>query len=730
MKPLIRIACALIFGFTSSVLQGQEPLVLHRLTGPIQLDGLSDEPAWAEVPLLTATMQTPTFGQAPSERTEFRVAYDDQYLYASGRMYDSDPRGIQATSLKRDDSSLSNDWFFVNLDTFNDKVTAAAFGTNPAGIRNDAVVSDGDGRPNFDWNTFWDAAVQQTGEGWFAEIRIPLSSLRFQEVNGQVVMGLSLWRGIARKNEVITFPAIPPEWGRVKVSQMQEITLEGVRRRNPVYLTPYLLGGAVRSHALTADRSAYVGTDQGIREAGLDLKYGVTSSLTLDLTYNTDFAQVEADEQQVNLTRFSLFFPEKRVFFQERASIFDFEMGGNDRLFYSRRIGLSAGQPVPIHGGARLVGRIGEWDVGLLDMQTAALGDLRSQNFGVARARRQVLNENSYVGAIVTGRHGAGADNVAYGVDGLFRVAGQDYVTLVWAASGEGFGGGSEALPDRSFLRARWERRGTDRLVYALDLSRAGAAFNPEMGFLLRSDYTRLGDRISYGWRPGRESSILRQALTLNGSAYRRNRDGSLESMSVGPEWTVVTKRGHGVTIGATLAEEDLERPFQLSQGATVPAGRYRFQSTALSYSPPTGALLRASAGVEGGSFFDGRQALARVSPTWNVSRHLELGGLYQWSRVDFPDRDERFTAHIARLRSRVMLDTRFSAAGFLQYNSALDALSANLRLRYNVSEGNDLYLVYNAGINTDPRGFVPLRPTMDNHLFLIKYARTFGLEF
>jgi hypothetical protein len=732
--PRHLVGLALLLAIVPPSLHAQEPLVLPRLTGPIQLDGLSDEPAWQEVPVLPATMQTPAFGDEPSERTEFRVAYDDHYLYAAGRLYDSDPAGIRVTTLKRDDGSFSNDWFVVNLDTFTDKVTTLVFGTNPAGVRTDAAFSnDGQGPANFDWNTFWDAAVVQTEEGWFAEIRIPLSSLRFQERDGQVVMGLTVWRWIARRNEMISFPAISPQWGPLsvfKASQTREVALAGVRRRNPVYATPYLLGGAGRSHALSADRSAYLASDQGVREGGLDLKYGVTSNLTLDLTINTDFAQVEVDEQQVNLTRFSLFFPEKRLFFQERASVFDFEMGGDDRLFYSRRIGMSGGEPVPIHGGARLVGRVGRWDVGLLDMQAAAQGDLRSQNFGVARVRRQVLNENSYLGAIVTARHGAGADNLAYGVDGLLRVAGQDYVTLNWAASGGGIDAPAETFADRSFLRARWERRGADGLVYALDASRAGAAFDPQMGFRRRRDYTRLGDRISYGWRPGRDSPILRQALTLRGSGYRRNRDGSLESMSLGPEWTVETKRGHGLTVSTTRVEEDLETTFRLSPDAAVPPGRYRFQTAGLSYQPPNAALLRTSAGVEGGSFFDGWQALARIGPTWNLSRHLELGGLYQWSRVDFPDRDQRFTAHIARLRSRVMLDTRVSAAGFLQYNSALDAVFANLRLRYNASEGNDLYLVYNAGVNTDPRGFQPLRPLMDNHLFLIKYARTFGVEF
>jgi hypothetical protein len=361
--------CVILF-FTPSPTLSQEPLVIPRLTGPVVLDGISDEPAWEAHPPLPGTMHLPTFGAPPSEKTEFLIGHDDDYLYVAGRLYDTDPAGIQALSLKRDNGSLAIDYFMVLLDTFNDKENALLFATSPAGTRTDMVVHEGK-RPNLSWDTFWDVAVRQNEEGWFAEMRIPFSSLRFQDEDGQVVMGVIFRRNIARKNEQISYPAIPPSLG-LKPSQARELVLEGVHSRKPLHVTSYVLGGMGQSHSLNAPKTGYDRRDEAAREVGLDLKYGLTSNLTLDLTLNTDFAQVEADDQQVNLSRFSLFFPERRRFFQERSSVFDYSTGESDRLFHSRRIGLSRGEPVRIHGGGRLVGRIGSWDIGLLDMQTAA----------------------------------------------------------------------------------------------------------------------------------------------------------------------------------------------------------------------------------------------------------------------------------------------------------------------------------------------------------------------
>jgi hypothetical protein len=279
------------------------------------------------------------------------------------------------------------------------------------------------------------------------------------------------------------------------------------------------------------------------------VKYGIGTTHA-DLTVNTDFAQVEADEQQVNLTRFSLFYPEKRQFFQERASVFEFRTGGLSRLFHSRRIGLTDdGEPVRILGGARLMGRWGGWDVGLLDMQTAESGPLPSENFGVLRLRRQVLNPYSYAGAMVTSRVGMdGSYNVAYGLDGVVRVAGDDYLTLQWAQSFDDalIGADSLTLTNSGQFTAEIMRRRRAGWGYDAVVAWAGPAYDPGIGFTQRNDFTLLDDAVSYTWLPGSTSSLIWHTLGLSGFAFLRNVDQSVESAEVGPEWEFAAKSGAG----------------------------------------------------------------------------------------------------------------------------------------------------------------------------------------
>jgi len=493
-----------------------ERVSLPRLDGVIELDGLSDEAAWSEIEPLPMTTYQPTFEAEPTERTEIRIAYDDNYIYASGRFYDSEPDNIRSNSLYRDRYS-GDDTFALIIDTFNDNENALWFYTSPAGVRFDqAVTNDAEfsgGRPiNTSWNTHWDVATVQNEEGWFAEMRIPYSSLGFQSNDGQVVMGIIAYRFIVRKNERHIYPAIPPNWnmGFAKPSLAQDVVLEGVRSQKPLYVTPYTLGGFSQTTHLNDAETAYDRADEVSPEIGLDVKYNLTNNLTLDATINTDFAQVEADDQQVNLTRFSLFFPEKRPFFQERAGIFSFDLGSQDRLFHSRRIGLSDdGNAVRILGGARLVGRVGEWDVGLIDMQTASFGELPSENFGVFRLRRRVINPFSYAGAMVTSRLGIdGSYNVAYGLDGSWRYAPDKYLTVKWAQTFEDevIEPGAFDFLESGLLYLRLENRSRRGLGYNLSLSRSGATYQPEMGFALRRDFTALRGWMRYGFF-GSESS-------------------------------------------------------------------------------------------------------------------------------------------------------------------------------------------------------------------------------
>ncbi len=353
---MIRLIAAVITPLMSALVWAQAPLPLQltRLSGTIVLDGLSDEAAWEAIEPLPLVMHAPTFRGSPTERTEIRVAYDDHYLYLAGRLYDSEPEAAGTADLSRDSFAPNNDYFGLVLDTFNDNENALAFFTTPGGIRWDAAVfndAQGDFPVNLSWNTFWDVAVVQNGEGWFAEMRVPFFSLRFQDVDGQVTMGFTTWRYISRKFENVSFPAIDPSvggWALFKASQSRKVSMEGVSSRNPVIITPYALGGVGQTAELDGDGRTYIHPGSRVGDLGLDVKYSLRSNLTLDITANTDFAQVEADDEQVNLTRFDLFFPEKRLFFQERASIFDFSLGGPIRLFYSRRIGIHEGLPVPI----------------------------------------------------------------------------------------------------------------------------------------------------------------------------------------------------------------------------------------------------------------------------------------------------------------------------------------------------------------------------------------------
>ena len=362
--------------------------------------------------------------------------------------------------------------------------------------------------------------------------------------------------------------------------------------RSPLYVSPYLLGGLGQSTDLNESETGLQRTKSVQREAGLDIKYGLTSNLTLDVTVNTDFAQVEADDEQINLTRFSLFFPEKRLFFQERSGIFefDFSKGDKSRLFYSRRIGINEGNIVRIYGGARLVGRAGPWDLGILNMHTAPEGNLPSENFGVFRIRRQVFNPYSYIGAMTTTRIGVdGSYNVAYGLDTVIRVFGDDYLTVKWAQT---FANGLANNPlslDPARFRLNWRRRSSNGWGYAVSLERAGDEYEPGMGFELRDDFSKIAAGLIYGWIPGPSSRLFSHQVSLTGISFLRNADGEAESFSLSTGWHFRTKTGWRGQFTPTLFFENVPENFDLSEEANVLTGRYTFGGINGEFSSPSG---------------------------------------------------------------------------------------------------------------------------------------------
>lgn len=721
--------------FSPVHLQANGPVALPRLSGAIALDGVIDEPAWAQIAPLPLVMYQPAYRGDMPEHTEIRVAYDDEAIYMAGRLYHNNGDDIRGNSLYRDFWS-GDDTFAIVLDTFNDNENALWFYTNPLGTRYDTAVSNdangGNRDSNKDWNTHWQVATSRDERGWYAEFRIPFSSLPFQDDNGRVVMGLIAYRWISVGGQRYIYPDIPPHWerGSNKPSVAQDVILEGVYRKKPVYFTPYILGGSEQFARLNPAQTGYQIARNRPAEIGLDVKYHLARNLTFDATINTDFAQVEADDQQINLTRFPLFFPEKRQFFQERAGIFEFGFDNSNRLFHSRRIGLDAdGRPIRIYGGGRLVGRLDKWDVGFLDMQTEQNGALPAENFGVLRLRRQVFNENSTIGSMLTSRIDRQGDyNLAYGLDGIVRVFDQEYLTLKWAQTYERDKASADFLRNgRIFFD--WQRRTIQGLSYNLTYSRAGADFDPGIGFESRRDFSYLWNSLDYQQFKGESSPLRRVHIGHWGHVYTRNADGSVESAWLHPFYWFELKGGATFLLSSEHSYEDVRAPFFLSvkDGVDVLPGSYWFHNAWLSFSAPDGWYFRPLVTFRSGSFYDGWKTMLWVTPNWNLSRHFELSGDYILNAIRFPDRDQNFDSHLLRLRLRSALDTRISLNTFLQYNSATEVLSLNARFRYHFGEGNDLWVVYDEGVNIERDAFAgPRLPVSNSRALVLKYTHTF----
>jgi len=711
-------------------------IVIAKLNAPIQFDGIPNEEAWNEIDPFPMIVHSPVFGKEPSERSDIRLAFDDHYVYLGASMYDSDPSKIQMTTKKRDDVSGGSDWLGLILDTYNDNENAVCFLTTPEGLRTDMTVdndANGEMPLSQNWNTFWDVKTAVTDEGWFAEIRIPVSSLRFQEINGQVTMGMIVWRWIPHLNEQYIYPSISQEYGEFspwKPSLAQKIIFHGLKSKKPLYIAPYLLAGMTSQNQLNDAETEYDFRRDEVLDVGLDVKFGLTSNLTMDVTLNTDFAQVEADDEMVNLTRFSLFYPEKRQFFLERSSVFEFNTGGPGSLFYSRRIGLDEDyNPVPIIGGVRLIGRQGPWDIAFLNMQTVKSDNLPSENFGVFRTKKRIINDYSYVGGILTSRLGTdGSFNEVYGLDLLIRMFGDEYLKLFWAQSFDDEEDNDPFTLDISRYMINWERKRSVGFNYDLFLTGSGKNFEPELGFEYRDDYHAYGAFLDYIWLMPEESKLINHGIYLELFNHISQSRGIHESISINPSYGFISKTYWQGRFGIEYSYENVFEAFELSDDAEILAGEYSFaQLEGRFYTPmskPYWAMLR----LQAGDYYDGKGITASVTPTWNMSSSFEISGTYLYNWVDFPVRDQYFVAHIGRLKAIYMFSTKLSLSAFVQYNSAEDVIISNFRFRYNPREGNDLYIVYNEGTNTslDDTDIIKV-PRMSDRTIVLKYTYTFA---
>jgi len=727
------IFCGLFLVITAET-WSQAPFIVNKLTVPINFDGVPDEAAWQSVQPLPMTMHSPVFGNEPTEASIIRIAYDDVNFYVSGILSYKNPGDIRAIGKKRDMFEPTTDWFGIILDTFNDKVNAVSFWTNPNGLRTDATVKndfvDMNSDVNSSWNTFWDVKSIISGKGWSAEFRIPFSSLRFQEAEGKTLMGITVLRYSPAKSEMATFPAVPPSsngsyW---KPSLTTLIEFEGLKPRKPIYITPYITGGIGQVNELAEEGTDYDMTTTLKYDAGVDAKYSITNNLTVDLTVNTDFAQVEADDQKINLTRYSLYFPEKRMFFQEKNDVFDFSFLSGNNLFYSRRIGLYEGNPVRIYGGLRMTGRINKWDIGILDMQTERSGENPSENFAAFRTKRSVFNQNSYAGGMFTSRLGMdGSYNIAYGADGQFRVKGDDYLTIRWAQTFENDSVNRllDLAPARFIIN--WEHRNQKGFGYDFLYSWSGDRFNPGIGFELKDNYHGARGILQYGWFPEGENAIRYHKIALSAAGLWNTFTGLHETTVAALTWYLEAKKGYWIQFDLFRYFENLSDTLSIGNDqAYAPPGKYPFSYLSVQYNTSYIHALSAQVTGEAGKFYDGYKLSLYSSPTLVIGTGFNLGLTYNIDYVSFSDRSVKFTNQIVGLKGLLTLTTKTSLSAFIQYNTAVDKIYSNFRFRYNPQEGSDFYLVYDEGLNTRLSREIPHLPFSSGRTVLLKYTYTF----
>jgi hypothetical protein len=727
------LASAFLFSFCL-IIYSQEPLKVAKISGGINFDGIPDEQVWKKIQPVEMKMHKPTFGLEPTEVSTIKIAYDNIYFYVSGIFYYKDPSAIRAISKKRDYLKGSCDWFSVQLDSYNDKQNAWWFMTNPNGLRSDGAIkndnADNSTDNNLTWSTFWDVKTEIKDSMWCSEFRIPFSSLRFQDQDGTTTMGIILLRSVASKTEVMTFPSIPQDYPTAyrKPSLSSEIIFEGLKPRNPVYFAPYVTAGVSQMKVINEAKTDYKTKSTPKFDAGFDAKYSITNNLTMDLTVNTDFAQVEADDQKINLTRYSLFFPEKRQFFMEKADVFDFTFLEGNNLFYSRRIGIYNGNPVRIYGGLRLTGRINKWDLGILDMQTAPYDDNPGENFGVFRTKRTLFNQNSYLGGMFTSKLGMnGAYNISYGIDGQFNIVKDEYLIFKLAQTFENDSIKKifDLSPSKLFLQ--WQHRNQKGFGYDFLYTYSGERFNPGIGFELKDNYQGLRGILQYGWFSDKEASLMYQKISFTSSNVWNTITGLQETATGILTWHFEGKKGYSGDIYSAWYLEDITKTLSLgNKQATVPPGRYSFASLSAKYTTSTRNDLSGTFLAEAGSFYDGWKVSLSAAPTILIGTDFNFDLTYNLDLVNFPTRSVRFTNHIGGIRGLLTLSTKTSLLAFIQYNTSIDKVLTNIRFRYNPREGTDFYIVYDEGLNTNLFREVPTLPHSAGRTILFKYTYTF----
>ena len=684
------IAAASPQDFDLDAVRASKRVAAVRITEPIVVDGALDEAAWAAAePAVDFHQQFPDEFAPATERSEVRFLYDDEMLYVGAMLYDGEPDRLIIDSIRRDFSNFQSDSFLVVLDTFLDRRSGYGFNTNAAGAQRDVQASDNGRRNDVNWDGAWIVRSAILENGWSTEIAVPFKTLRFPAADVQQ-WGLNLQRVIRRKNEFATWSPVPRQFSHYSVGFAGLLTgITGVESGTDLRVTPFTTG-QFRS------RPAGTGAWDRDGDAGVDLKWGLTSSLLLDASYRTDFSQVEADEQQINLTRFSLFFPEKRQFFLENPASFRVGLGAVEAQrrdlipFFSRRIGLSAsGEPIPVIGGLRLTGRPAGYGIGLLSMQTDGFENQPGANFTVARVTRDVTS-TAAVGGFYFARETTGSRsfNRVTGVD--LRLAPRPELEV-------------EAFAMRSSTDSEagdWAGRTSFRMDTNVHRARMGLvhigdAFRHDLGFVPRRGIATLFGAYERVFRPAntrarlREHSVGVQFDATSDDRYDRSltRVGSL---------TYGLQFRDGGTLNARVNStyERLDTPFTVGSNLRIEAGEHAFDNVSIDYRSNQSARLSGNVSMEVGEYWTGSQRVAGGGVRFRLNEHVAASASLTRNVIDLPQ--GTFAANLARFRLDWSFTPRMFLNAFVQYTGETDTWLSNIRFNLIHRPLSDIYVVWN----------------------------------
>jgi hypothetical protein len=675
---------------TSSVFFSQKKIAyaVKVDTAPV-LDGFIDEDVWRKaIPINDFTQQEPKNNSPVSLQTEVRILYDDKYLYISFMCFDDEPEKIVARELKWDGKLRGDDNIRLLIDTFNDDKSAYWFSTNPLGTQNDALMTGSEMSGfNEDWDAVWDAESQILDNGWSTELCFPFSTFKFYDKEEQV-WGINFQREIRRYNEDDLWASVGPNLGLFKISEAGDLVgLKNISRGNPVYLMLFYSSGV----QITEGSKKYV------NEPGVDIKYGITKTLSLDITANTDFAQVEADRARINLSRFPLFYPEKRDFFLEGAKIFDFSFGDRDNLFYSRRIGINNGNEIPIIGGAKLVGRVDDFEIGLINMQTAEKNSVLSTNYSVARFKYDLFGQST-AGMMFTSNISKKSFNNSVGAD--FNFAFTDFledqnlvVHLNFAKTNENNG------KDDSWA-------GNFYIDYPNDLIDQFAAyrffqnnFNPDMGFVARKGLNEYFYKIDVTPRINWNGIKKLTFRPFYGDwVYDFNNKLIAAEFSITP-FGFITNQGDKFNFDFERSFDLLEEDFNVFGNTVIRSGNYWSNIYKLELETSSGRNISGQIETATGDFYGGKIKSFNTDCSVTISKHLSLYGDYQYNYISI--KKNSFSTNEFGSRITYNFSTKLNSSLFAQWNNELDEILINYRINWKPKIGSDVYLVLNQVLST-----------------------------